>query len=153
MKAMILKDLLCLKHQAKSVLLVLLVWLVISVATSNAQFFSALGILYIVMLPMTTLSYDERASWDRRALTMPVTRAQVVLSRYVTALLAGLFICAVGAAVIGVMDGPEHMPLSLGFYLLGVFMLSLGMPLMLWLGVEKARILVALCWAWTWWAF
>lgn len=145
MKAMILKDLLCLKHQAKSVLLVLLVWLVISVATSNAQFFSALGILYIVMLPMTTLSYDERASWDRRALTMPVTRAQVVLSRYVTALLAGLFICAVVAAVIGVMDGPEHMPLSLGFYLLGVFMLSLGMPLMLWLGVEKARILVALC--------
>ena len=143
MKAMILKDLLCLKHQAKSVLLVWLVWLVISVATSNAQFFSALGILYIVMLPMTTLSYDERASWDRRALTMP--RAQVVLSRYVTALLAGLFICAVGAAVIGVMDGPEHMPLSLGFYLLGVFMLSLGMPLMLWLGVEKARILVALC--------
>lgn len=127
MKAMILKDLLCLKHQAKSVLQVLLVWLVISVATSNAQFFSALGILYIVMLPMTTLSYDERASWDRRALTMPVTRAQVVLSRYVTALLAGLFICAVGAAVIGVMDGPEHM------------------PLMLWLGVEKARILVALC--------
>ena len=33
MKAMILKDLLCLKHKAKSVLLVLLVWLVISVAT------------------------------------------------------------------------------------------------------------------------
>ena len=56
MKAMILKDLLCLKHQAKSVLLVLLVWLVISVATSNAQFFSALGILYIVMLPSVTPS-------------------------------------------------------------------------------------------------
>ena len=59
--------------------------------------------------------------------------------------LAVLLAFAVGAAVIGVMDGPEHMPLSLGFYLLGVFMLSLGMPLMLWLGVEKARILVALC--------
>ena len=56
MKAMILKDLLCLKHQAKSVLLVLLVWLVISVATSNAQFFSALGILYIVTVSYTHLT-------------------------------------------------------------------------------------------------
>ena len=145
MKAMILKDLLCLKHQAKSVLLVLLVWLVISVATSNAQFFSALGILYIVMLPMTTLSYDERASWDRRALTMRVTRAQVVLSRDVTALLAGLALCALGAVVIAAVDGPEKAANSLGFYLAGALMLAVAMPLMLKLGVEKARILVALC--------
>lgn len=93
MKALILKDLLCLRQQAKSVGLVLLVWLVLSVAMGNGMFFCALGVIYVIMLPMMTLSYDERSKWDSRALTMPVTRAQLVLSRYATALLAGLALC------------------------------------------------------------
>ena len=45
MKALILKDLFCLRAQAKSVLLVLAVWLVISVTTGNGQFFSALSVI------------------------------------------------------------------------------------------------------------
>lgn len=145
MKALILKDLLCLRQQAKSVGLVLLVWLVLSVAMGNGQFFCALGVIYIIMLPMMTLSFDERSKWDSRALTMPVTRAQLVLSRYATSLLAGLVLCALGAAVIAVVDGPEKAASSLGFYLAGALMLAVAMPLMLKLGVEKARILVALC--------
>ena len=142
MKALILKDLLCLRQQAKSVGLVLLVWLVLSVAMGNGMFFCALGVIYVIMLPMMTLSYDERSKWDSRALTMPVTRAQLVLSRYATALLAG---CALGAVVIAAVDGPEQAANSLGFYLAGALMLAVAMPLMLKLGVEKARILVALC--------
>lgn len=145
MKALMLKDLLCLRQQAKSVGLVLLVWLVISIATQNGQFFCALGVIYVIMLPMMTLSFDERSKWDSRALTMPVTRVQLVLSRYVMSLLAGLVLCGLGAAVIAVLDGPENVVSSLGFYLLGVLMLAIAMPLMLKLGVEKARILVALC--------
>lgn len=43
MKAMILKDLLCLKHQAKSVLQVLLVWLVISVGHLERAVFQRAG--------------------------------------------------------------------------------------------------------------
>ena len=38
MKALILKDLLCLRQQAKSVGLVLLVWLVLSVAMGSGMF-------------------------------------------------------------------------------------------------------------------
>ena len=132
MKALILKDLLCLRQQAKSVGLVLLVWLVLSVAMGNGMFFCALGVIYVIMLPMMTLSYDERSKWDSRALTMPVTRAQLAL-------------CALGAVVIAVVDGPEQAANSLGFYLAGALMLAVAMPLMLKLGVEKARILVALC--------
>lgn len=144
MKALILKDLLCLRQQAKSVGLVLLVWLVLSVAMGNGLFFCALGVIYVIMLPMMTLSFDERSKWDSRALTMPVTRAQLVLSRYATALLAGLALCALGAVVIAAVDGPEQAVSSVGFYL-AALMLAVAMPLMLKLGVEKARILVALC--------
>ena len=145
MRAMILKDMLCLKKQAKSVLLVLLVWLVISVTTVNGQFFCALSIIYFILLPMTTLSYDERSHWDSRALTMPVTRAQMVLGRYAVALLMGLAMLALGAVVTLYTDGVGGLPACLVFFMLGIFMLSLCMPMMLKLGVEKARILVTLC--------
>lgn len=64
MKALILKDLFCLRAQAKSVLLVLAVWLVISVTTGNGQFFSALSVIYVILLPMMSMSFDERAHWD-----------------------------------------------------------------------------------------
>lgn len=66
MKALILKDLFCLRAQAKSVLLVLAVWLVISVTTGNGQFFSALSVIYVILLPMMSMSFDERAHWDSR---------------------------------------------------------------------------------------
>lgn len=145
MKAMIIKDMLCLRHQAKSVLLVLLVWLVISLTTASGLFFCALSIIYVIILPMETLSYDERAHWDSRALTMPVTRVQMVLSRYAVALLLGLGMLLLGAVVTLFTDGAGGLPACLAFFMLGVFLLSLGMPIMLKLGVEKARILVALC--------
>lgn len=145
MKAMIIKDMLCLRYQAKSVLLVLLVWLVISLTTASGLFFCALSIIYVIILPMATLSYDERAHWDSRALTMPVTRVQMVLSRYAVALLLGLGMLLLGAVVTLFTDGVGSLPLCLAFFMAGVFLLSLGMPLMLKLGVEKARILVALC--------
>ena len=137
MKALILKDLFCLRAQAKSVLLVLAVWLVISVTMGNGQFFSALSVIYVILLPMMSMSFDERAHWDSRALTMPVTRAQIVLGRYAAALLMGLAML--------VMDGAEQLSFCLGFFFAGVLMLSVGMPLMLKLGVEKARIAITLC--------
>ena len=145
MKALILKDLFCLRAQAKSVLLVLAVWLVISVTMGNGQFFSALSVIYVILLPMMSMSFDERAHWDRYALTMPVTRAQIVLGRYAAALLMGLAMLALGCAVTLVMDGAEQLSFCLGFFFAGVLMLSVGMPLMLKLGVEKARIAITLC--------
>ena len=134
MKAMIIKDMLCLRHQAKSVLLVLLVWLVISLTTASGLFFCAMSIIYVIILTMATLSYDERAHW-----------VQMVLSRYAVALLLGLGMLLLGAVVTLFTDGVGSLPLCLAFFMAGVFLLSLGMPLMLKLGVEKARILVALC--------
>lgn len=68
-----------------------------------------------------------------------------MLSRYAVALLLGLGMLLLGAVVTLFTDGVGSLPLCLAFFMAGVFLLSLGMPLMLKLGVEKARILVALC--------
>ena len=138
MKALILKDLLCLRQQAKSVGLVLLVWLVLSVAMGNGMFFCALGVIYVIMLPMMTLSYDERSKWDSRALTMPVTRAQLVLSRYATALLAGLALCALGGYPIGRMGATVAMfPIFMASWV-PLQVMALFVPVRRWSAIEHS---------------
>lgn len=52
---------------------------------------------------------------------------------------------ALGCAVTLVMDGSGTAELLPGFFFAGVLMLSVGMPLVLKLGVEKARIAITLC--------
>ena len=41
----------------------------------------------MVMLVITSLAYDERSRWDRYALTMPVSRKEMVLSKYLLGLI------------------------------------------------------------------
>ena len=59
MKALLVKDLLTLKGQAKSLLIVLAVWFIISFINGSGLFFTALSVIYGMLLPLTTLSTDE----------------------------------------------------------------------------------------------
>lgn len=48
-------------------------------------------VLFSVMIPMSAIAYDDKAKWDRYALTMPVSRRDLVISKYLLALaFAGL---------------------------------------------------------------
>ena len=74
MKAILLSDLLVLKTQAKSILLVLLLWLAITVYNGNGLFFSALSVVYAMMLPLTCIATYEKSHFDRYVMTAPLGR-------------------------------------------------------------------------------
>ena len=48
-------------------------------------------ILFTIMIPMVAMSYDDKSKWDRYALTMPVSRRDMVLSKYLLALAFAAF--------------------------------------------------------------
>ena len=147
MKGILLKDWYLLWRQGKFMFLLALVYLILSAAGEN-QFFGGFAILFLSMLPMTTLGLDERNRWDRYAVTLPVTRRQLVLEKYLLALI-GLFIgcflyllfSLTGAAV------RQH-PFDLGGALLilipmvsgSLLFSALHFPITFQLGVEKARL-------------
>ena len=98
------------------------------------------------MLPITAMAYDEQSKWDRYCLTMPVSRREVVLSRYslgvggvtLTTLLSAVLITLVEGFSIDVIVVPIMIAS------IALVFLSVMLPILHKMGAEKARLVMML---------
>lgn len=143
MKALLVKDLLTLKGQAKSLLLVLAVWFIISFINGSGLFFTSLSVIYGMLLPLTTLSIDEKSRVDRYMMSMPVTRAELALSRYALGLLGllALGVLGIGASLVIGDSLEEALGASAACFCLAVLLLGVTLPLVYKFGTDKARVI------------
>lgn len=153
MKALILKDLLVLRKVSKVYLVLFVVYFILSFYLwdeSGAGNF-AIGFITIMcaMLPITALSYDERSHWDKYALTMPVSRRDMVVSKYLLGLtlIIGIDLLLFLASALaghfrGGFDVAAQVQEILLFACAGVLFLSVNLPAMIKLGVERGRIVL-----------
>lgn len=106
------------------------------------------------MLAISTFAYDEQAKWDACALSMPLTKRDMVRAKYVLALALGLLGVVLGAAIglsraliLGAMDWQGFL-LSSGIALCGgVLFNSLTIPMLYKFGAEKSRLIMIACYA------
>ena len=84
----------------------------------------------VMVLPISSFSYDEAAKWDRYAAVLPVGRTAVVKARYLFLLLVLL---AVVSKVVGCGLG---LLVSMG---LGLMIADIMLPVVYQLGPERAR--------------
>ncbi len=82
MKGLIIKDLISLKGQSKVLLVLAGFYLFIAITSDNPAVFGGIVSVVCATLPITTMALDERVSWDRYALTTPVSRSTIVFSKY-----------------------------------------------------------------------
>lgn len=152
MKGLLLKDLLCLKSYRKTIFIFLICF---GLGGINNPIFILIGSAMITTMCVTvTFSYDNLANWDQYALTLPVTKKQLVISKYILNfifLLVGLTI-GIGIAIgIHLITNPNTpfdfthlLPFTTGI-LFGLLLLnSFQYPLMYRYGVEKGRLLIFL---------
>lgn len=140
MKGIILKDLLVLKVAMRTVIVVVLVFSFMG-AMSGSAYMTSFASVYAAILPMTCIAYDERCTFNRYAMTMPVTIKDIVLAKYVTGLIlaaAALVICLVTAAI----SGGGFAETILTAILIPMFYHSFMLPVMFKFGVEKSRLIV-----------
>jgi ABC-type transport system involved in multi-copper enzyme maturation permease subunit len=144
MKGLILKDLKVLRQQASVYLAIILMWLVLSIVNHDASFLGGVMIIFSVMIIITTMAYDEKAKWDRYALTMPLSRKDVVASKYLLGLLNIILSVALFMVVSLVfpMETAETWLVALSFFSLGLIFLSVILPVMFKFGVEKGRLIM-----------
>lgn len=147
MKGLFLKDLLNLKKLGAIYLIMLLAYGVMAFFMENASFLGGMVTVIAALLPYTTLAYDEQAKWDRFALTMPIRRRDIVLSKYLLGILLALLATALN--IVAQLAGPDSTPSSaladaLLMFCFSVFLLSFMLPLAFRLGVEKGRLLIML---------
>ena len=143
MKALLIKDLLTLKGQAKSLLLVLAVWFIISYINGSGLFFTALSVIYGMLLPLTTLSVDEKSRVERYMMSAPVTRAELALSRYALGILGllALGVLSIGASLVIGDSLEEALGAAAASFCLAVLLLGVTLPLVYKFGTDKARVI------------
>ncbi|WP_019850240.1 ABC-2 transporter permease [Desulfitobacterium sp. PCE1] len=151
MKGLMIKDIFALKTQGKILLALLVFYAVYSIVFQNPSMLAAMIILLCIMLPMTTMAYDEKSKWDKYALSMPIQRRTIVLSKYCFAIIAELL----GVVIVGVLGGVivfftgemeirELLIMTLALGGVGLFLLAVILPILFKFGIEKARFIVLL---------
>lgn len=144
MKGLIIKDLLTLKKSGKMIIALVVFYLIISFISKDASILAGMISILFAMFPITALAYDERAKWDKYALAMPVSRDDMVISKYIL----GLMLCFAGFLLnllFQLVSGNwniENLLASVVIFGVGIVFFSVIMPIMYRFGVEKGRIVM-----------
>ncbi|QXE18600.1 ABC-2 transporter permease [Clostridium sp. 001] len=152
MNGLILKDLYNLKNSGKSLLIAIVVFsLFYFLQGINMDVWDVFIIFIGSTLIVNTMAYDNTAKWDKYALAMPVTRRDVVLSKYLVSIIV-IFTGAVLATALSFAQGINKHSLDVieiftinGAAMAGGFLfVSLMLPAIYKFGVEKLRMLILL---------
>ena len=83
MKGLIIKDFLNLKKHSKYYIILMIFYFILGIANEDFIMFGSMIIVFSAILPITAISYDEKNNWDSYALTMPISRKDLIVSRYI----------------------------------------------------------------------
>lgn len=146
MIGLITKDLLSLKKVGIRIGFIIVLYAVIFSSTGSLAFLSAFITVFCTMLIINTFAYDELAKWDIYALSMPVTKKQIVLSRYLLCILfdaAGIIVSFLLGLIFRKLDA-ELSTILYCFFAASLVIAAIMMPLLYKFGTQKARIWIIL---------
>lgn len=147
-----IKDLLQLRSYKRSLILFIIVFMLTSITQKNGS----LQTLPVVMLTLgfgmfsvATFTYDEMARADRYLLTLPITKKDIIISKYVFIILSTIVGALIGmiASALIVMFVQAKIPEFLELLVLGISSIcgigiveAIQIPCIIKYGPEKARI-------------
>ena len=153
MMALVLKDLMTIQRQLKTQAFFLLFILFIAIFMQQGPMLFAFITFIAAMQAITVLTYDELCNWDKFANTLPITKSDIVLSKYllgIALMLMGLTIALPFAFLINQFaDNADTMDLFVIFSLIATAafcMLALLLPIYIKFGSVKGRmVLIGVC--------
>ena len=150
MNSFILKDIISLKGYSKTLAIIIAFFTIVTFTNDEPSFLSGMIILLMSMLPITSFSYDQHAKWDLFSQTLPISKKQSVLGKYVL----GVITIGIGALLATVLNVAVALLKSLELDLLylvegnglialvALLYISILLPLVYRFGVEKSRMLM-----------
>ena len=147
MLGLLYKDIVNLKAQFKVMALLVILYSFFAFASGNSAMLGAIITILGAMMPITALAYDEKAHWDKYALTMPVSRNQIVMSKYLLGsgfVMIAFVINLIFNLLTGMMPTDMFLPVTFALTAAGFLFMTLLFPVMIKFGVEKGRIMMFL---------
>lgn len=142
MRSLLYKDLVNLKQQFRLYVIILAFYVLLGIKSGDASFLGAIMTMFAVMLSITACAYDEKAGWDKYALTMPFGVRELIGSKYLLALI-GVFVTAGVMLPVNLFAGTplqEALALTASWIAIGLFYTETILPVIFRFGVEKGRI-------------
>lgn len=149
MKALLLKDCYNLKKSSKTILIVFLFYGIFGILSEQSAFLTSMVAIICAIMPFSTFSYDDFSKWNNYALTMPITRKQIVYAKYLISVLM-LAVGSIVSFIFGILsvaiNGTQNVKLTDlllstgGVVLLCLLVIAIILPIIIKFGVEKGRI-------------
>ncbi len=147
MKGLILKDCFLVWKYYKLYFLLTFVFLGLSVSGQGIPFLVYYPCMLFGMVPTSLQNFDEQSKWDVFCGALPVTKAQIVSSKYLTGLICqGSVAVLIFLAQLGVMayqggvTGQGVLALIVPLVLLNLLPAAVSLPFVFALGSEKGRM-------------
>ena len=151
MKSLILKDLLNIGHNAKSMFFMLLVFACITIPQGGAETCIVASGILCSMMVITTFSFDEQSKWTKYAMIMPVSKKDYVISKFIVlaifslvGVLVGTVLGTIGGLLLHKINSVTSFLMSLGAAAIGFIIAdifgSVSIPLLFKFGAEKAIV-------------
>lgn len=130
--------------QLKYFSLFVLLYAVLGIVTGNISFLTSAIVAFTAVIPINNISLDQGCHWDTFAVTMPIRRRDIVISKYVTSI--GLVI--VGEAICifcslftktSLKDNVLNIITVLAVFLIW---LSISYPIIFKLGIERGKLII-----------
>lgn len=149
MKALLLKDIKVLAINMRLYFLLILLYILLGGFVPDLGIFQLYPILLFSLFPVTALSYDERCHWNQYGITLPLSRRDLVLSKYILGI-AGAFLIALFTLAVNLLFPILFKNTVTDFRLLSCYILAVTsasilsldviLPVSFILGTEKGRL-------------
>lgn len=154
MKGLIIKDILNLKKNFKTILLVIVFFAIYAYRANNPGYMISMTVIMFTIMSITSMTYDDTSKWDGYALTMPISRKDVIVSKYILiaslSMLSALvsFIIAYILILPGTNIGINELSLiAYKTFSISIIFISVLLPFVYKFGVEKAQIIYVMIFA------
>ena len=152
MKGLIIKDILNLRKVVTTTFIMIFVYGFFSYSIGDMSMLIGMTTFIMASMSITSMTYDEMAKWDSYALAMPITRRDIVLSKYILSFLLSItatIISSIFSIIITYLRGDlgsieniqEIFLIAYIMFLICMVFTSVITPLIFKFGVENARLL------------
>ena len=148
MKGFIIKDLLNLKKSFQTMIFLFAAFLIFSISMKTPTYLASMITLMLTMTSVSSFTYDDYSKWEKFGRSLPVTKKQIVLSKYLLTLimaLAGSIISTVSVLIWQAFNSSanllENLCIVLVMFSVTLIFTSIAIPLIYKFGVEKYRLI------------
>ncbi|HHX62420.1 MAG TPA: ABC-2 transporter permease [Epulopiscium sp.] len=149
MIGLVIKDILNLKNSFRTSLLILALFSFMAYQSQDPTYLMGMFVLIMSIQSISSISYDELAKWDVYALTMPISRVKLVISKYILSIMLSIIALIISGAIsyfvilpTSNMNTIEFLLSSYLVFASSILLLSVLLPLIYRYGVEKSRLLI-----------